>query len=266
MKKDQVILRATGKNRSIFAVTLILGLYLLATAVVAEKAEETIEILLQTTQGNIVFELYPKRTPITVENFLQYVRDGHYDNTVVYRIESFLIQMGSKKPDLSDKPKRPPIENEADKGLKNERYTVGMARWGPHTADAEYYINTRKNAHLDFREKSEAGWGYVAFGKVVEGMHVVDAIAAIPTKEERRMNLLRYPVEEVLIRKVSLLPPEVRAGCGGSGKEKSQIFRIVIPQGFMGQKPARLRARREDQGHQDQGHPAPQVDRTNVTA
>ena len=93
-------------------------------------AEETVEVLLQTTQGNIVLELYPGRTPLTVENFLQYVRDGQYDNTVVYRIESFLIQMGSKKPDLYDKPKRPPIQNEADKGLKNERYTVGMARWG----------------------------------------------------------------------------------------------------------------------------------------
>ncbi len=191
------------------------------STMLAEKAEETVEVLLQTTKGNIVLELYPERTPITVKNFLQYVRDGHYDNTVVYRIESFLIQMGSKKPDLYDKPKRPPIENEADKGLKNERYTVGMARWGPHTADAEYYINTRNNPHLDFREKTDAGWGYVVFGKVVEGMHVVDAIAAVPTKEQRRINLTHLPIEEVLIRKVTVrgeeeIPIDTPASASGA--------------------------------------------------
>lgn len=171
----------------------------LLLALAGPAAAQPVHVVLETSRGDIVLELEPGKAPKTVKNFLGYVRSGHYDGTVVYRIESFLIQMGSKTPDLRDKPVGEPIENEAKNGLKNIRGAVGMARWGPHTATAEYYVNLRDNPHLDHRDETEAGWGYCVFGRVVEGMDVVGEIARIPT--EARGNLQRYPTEEVLIRR-----------------------------------------------------------------
>ena len=182
----------------LFALPFVVGL----ASTAALPAQPT-QVIFETSKGEIVVELYPDKAPATVENFLTYVRDGHYDGTIVYRVNSFLIQAGSRNPDFSARPTRDPIPNEADNGLTNSRGAIGMARWGPHTATAEYYINTKDNPHLDHREKTEAGWGYCVFGKVVRGMDVVDAIAAIPTRPNPRANLTELPQEEVLIRKVT---------------------------------------------------------------
>lgn len=167
-------------------------------------AADPVRIVFDTSKGEIVAELYPDKAPKTVENFLAYVRDGHYDGTIVYRIESFLIQAGSRTPDLMARETREPIPNEADNGLSNARGSIGMARWGPHTATAEYYINTRDNSHLD-HGRTQDDFGYTVFGKVVRGMDVVDAIAALPTTQ--RSNLHALPQEEVLIKKVSIAEP-----------------------------------------------------------
>ena len=170
------------------------------------KTEDSVapRVVFATSKGDVVVELTPERTPGTVENFLAYVDAGHYDGTIVYRIESFLIQAGSTLPDLSRRQTREPIQNEAADGLKNMRGTIGMARYGPHTATAEFYINLRDNPHLDHREKTEQGYGYTVFGRVVDGMDVVDAIAKIPT--ERRGNLHRLPKEQILIKNVDRAP------------------------------------------------------------
>ncbi len=165
-------------------------------------------VVIKTSKGDVVLELFADKAPKTVENFLTYVRDGHYDGTIVYRVNHFLIQAGSTTPDLVRREVREPIENEADNGLVNERGTIGMARWGPHTANAEYYVNTRRNPHLDHRDKSEQGWGYCVFGRVIQGMSVVDAIAAIPTHV--RGNLQELPQEEVLIETVTIAPADAK--------------------------------------------------------
>lgn len=191
-------------QRTHILLLVVVTAFLLTLPAVAQGEDlgKTIGVVLDTSEGEIAFELYPEKAPKTVENFLQYVRDGHYNGTIVYRIESFLIQAGSTTPDLKRRKARAQIQNEADNGLKNKRGTVGMARWGPHTADAEYYINTKDNRHLDFREKTEKGWGYCVFGRVVRGMDVVDLIASIPTKASGNLHAL--PEEEVLIRSVKI--------------------------------------------------------------
>lgn len=172
----------------------------LLLAASAAVADENPRVVIETTLGDVVLELYPDRTPATVENFLTYVRDGHYDGTIFYRVTDFLIQAGSRNPDFTSRPTRDPIPNEADAGPKNERGTVGMARYAPHTATAEFYVNTTDNTWLDYKDKSDAGWGYCVFGRVVQGMEVVDAIAALPTGP--RGNLKDVPKEEVMIKKV----------------------------------------------------------------
>jgi peptidyl-prolyl cis-trans isomerase B (cyclophilin B) len=161
-------------------------------------------VVLETSKGEIVLELYPDKTPATVENFLAYVRDGHYDGTIFYRVTDFLIQAGSTDPDFSRRATRDPVENEADKGLENETGTVGMARWQPHSATAEFYVNTKDNPHLDYSEKTDAGWGYCVFGRVVKGMATVRSIAAVPRGP--RQGWQDVPQEEVLIEKAYLAP------------------------------------------------------------
>ena len=145
-------------------------------------------------------ELFADKAPGTVENFLTYVRSGHYDGTIFYRVTSFLIQAGSTNPDFSRRQARDPIRNEADNGLTNVRGMVGMARWQPHTATAEFYINTKANPHLDHRDKTENGWGYCVFAQVVEGMETVNAIAAVKTGV--RNSWRDVPLEDVLIKRV----------------------------------------------------------------
>jgi peptidyl-prolyl cis-trans isomerase A (cyclophilin A) len=142
----------------------------------------TPRVTLKTNMGNIVIELNPAKAPKSVENFLQYVADKHYDGTVFHRvIPTFMIQGGGFTQDLTMKPTRPPVANEADNGLSNLRGTVAMARTNdPNSATAQFFINVVDNRNLDhFSKDNGQTWGYAVFGKVVSGMDVVDAIKAV---------------------------------------------------------------------------------------
>ena len=140
-------------------------------------------IILHTNYGDITLELDAENAPATVKNFLQYVHDGHYDNTVFHRvIDGFMIQGGGMEPGLKQKPTRAPVANEAVNGLKNKRYTVAMARTNdPHSATSQFFINVGDNDFLDHTSPSAQGWGYCVFGKVVAGQDVVDKIKGVAT-------------------------------------------------------------------------------------
>jgi cyclophilin family peptidyl-prolyl cis-trans isomerase len=149
----------------------------------AQQKEKKPRVLLQTSMGDIVLELEPARTPVTVENFLAYVRSGHYDRTIFHRVISgFVIQGGNFTPDFGRKDTRGTIRNEADRGLPNERGTIAMARTpDPHSASDQFFINIRFNGMLNHRSRSERGWGYTAFGRVVEGMNIASRISRVAT-------------------------------------------------------------------------------------
>ena len=138
---------------------------------------------MKTSMGTVVIELYPDKAPLTVNNFLQYVKDRHYDGTVFHRvIPGFMIQGGGFGPDFSEKPARKPVRNEAANGLRNETGTIAMARTpDPHSATAQFFINVANNESLDFRFPTQEGYGYCVFGKVVKGMDVVYRIVKVQT-------------------------------------------------------------------------------------
>jgi peptidyl-prolyl cis-trans isomerase B (cyclophilin B) len=136
------------------------------------------KVQLATTLGPITIELDPEKAPKTVENFVSYVESGHYDGTIFHRvIEDFMIQGGGMDSEMNSKPTNAPVKNEANNGLKNEYGTVAMARTSdPHSASAQFFINTSDNGFLDFTAETHDGWGYCVFGKVVEGIEVVNNI------------------------------------------------------------------------------------------
>jgi cyclophilin family peptidyl-prolyl cis-trans isomerase len=140
------------------------------------------QVDIKTNVGTIRLELYPAKAPKTVENFLQYVKDGHYNNTIFHRvIDGFMIQGGGFEGSYKQKPTRDPVQNEAKNGLKNEAGTVAMARTpSPHSASAQFFINLKNNDFLN-AERAQDGWGYAVFGKVVSGMDVVTKIAKTQT-------------------------------------------------------------------------------------
>lgn len=151
--------------------------------------------------GVIMLELDEAKAPKSVANFLAYARAGHYDNTVFHRvIKTFMIQGGGFEPGMKQKGTLAPITNEADNGLKNEAYTVAMARTSdPHSATAQFFINTVNNEFLNFKSPTAQGWGYAVFGKVVQGQDVVDAIKAVPTTRSGYHD--DVPREDVLIER-----------------------------------------------------------------
>ena len=156
-------------------------------------------VKLHTNHGTITLELDAAKAPETVKNFLAYVESGHYANTVFHRvIDGFMIQGGGFEPGMKQKPTQPPVKNEADNGLKNDRYTVAMARTSdPHSASAQFFINVADNAFLDHSAKTQSGWGYCVFGRVVEGQDVVDKIGAVKTATRGFHG--DVPVEDVVI-------------------------------------------------------------------
>ena len=162
-------------------------------------------VRLETTMGDIVLELYDKEAPKTTENFLEYVRSGHYDGTIFHRvINGFMIQGGGMTEDLRDKPTSAPIENEADNGLKNAAYSVAMARTSdPHSATAQFFINVKKNDFLNHRSKTPDGWGYTVFGKVAQGHGVVNKIKGVATGN--RAGHSDVPKEPVKILKAEIV-------------------------------------------------------------
>ena len=160
-------------------------------------------VLLETTSGDILIELYPDKAPKTVENFLQYVDSGFYKNTIFHRvIPGFMIQGGGYTIRMDEKETQAPIENEANNGVSNERGTIAMARtMDPHSATAQFFINLVDNEFPDFKSESLQGWGYCAFGKVTEGMDVVDKIAKVKTKSQGPHD--DVPVDLVIITNAS---------------------------------------------------------------
>lgn len=158
-------------------------IFLLLISINLHANAANIRIEMKTNMGNVILELYPDKAPKTVENFLQYIEDGFYKNTVFHRIISnFMIQGGGFDTTLNQKPTRSPIQNEAANGLKNEIGTIAMARTSdPHSATAQFFINVANNAFLNYKTPSQNGYGYTVFGKVISGIDVVHKIASIPT-------------------------------------------------------------------------------------
>ena len=163
------------------------------------------KVRLTTTHGDIVLALDDENAPATVANFLQYVKDGHYDDTLFHRvIDGFMVQGGGFSPGMRQKPTRATIAHEGANGLKNAKYTVAMARTGdPHSATAQFFINVGDNAFLDFKSPGGQGWGYCVFGKVVEGTDVVDRIKDVPTA--RNGHHENVPTDDVVIKKADVV-------------------------------------------------------------
>ena len=161
-------------------------------------------VTFKTNHGDITLELYADKAPKTVENFLSYVQDGFYDNTIFHRvIDGFMIQGGGMTPDMEQKETKAPIENEANNGVANEAGTIAMARTNdPHSATAQFFINVKDNDFLNFSSESMNGWGYCAFGKVTEGMDVVEKIKAVKTGNNGYHQ--DVPVEPVIIEKATI--------------------------------------------------------------
>ena len=161
-------------------------------------------IRMKTSMGDITLELDHEKAPKTSENFEQYVKDGFYDGTIFHRvIDGFMIQGGGFEPGMQQKPTRTAIENEADNGLKNDRGTIAMARTSdPHSATAQFFINIFDNNSLNHTSPTPQGWGYCVFGKVIDGMDVVDAIRDVETG--RQGMHADVPVEDVVIESVTI--------------------------------------------------------------
>jgi len=186
--------------RTILLASLLLPLIALATPA-AKAADEAKTVTMETSMGKIVIQLYDDKTPITCENFRRYVRDGFYNGLIFHRvIPGFVIQGGGFEPGMHKRPTRAPIKNEAAFGLNNKRYTLSMARTSNiNSATSQFFINLKDNASLDHTGNSQAGYGYAVFGKVIEGMDVVDKIAAVPTTRVNRYS--DVPREDVVIEK-----------------------------------------------------------------
>ncbi len=162
-------------------------------------------IKLHTNYGDITLELDSEKAPASAQNFIDYVNSGHYDNTIFHRvIDDFMIQGGGFEPGMIQKQTRAPIENEAGNGLKNDKYTIAMARTSdPHSATAQFFINVKDNAFLNYKSPTPQGFGYCVFGRVVEGMDVVDKIKKVKTGD--RSGHQNVPLENVLLQKAEVV-------------------------------------------------------------
>lgn len=162
-------------------------------------------IKLHTNHGVIALELDHEKAPVTVDNFLRYVESGHYENTLFHRvIDGFMIQGGGLAPGMKEKTTLAPIQNEAANGLRNEAYTIAMARTSdPHSATAQFFINVANNRFLDYTSPTVQGYGYCVFGKVIDGREVVDAIRKVKTGN--RAGHQNVPLEDVIIEKAELV-------------------------------------------------------------
>lgn len=200
MKRQIVLL-------TVAAVVAAAGAALAADETAAKTQRPRVEIT--TSMGSVLVELFDDKAPLSVKNFLDYVDQGFYDGTIFHRvIPRFMVQGGGFDPDLQLRPPAGAIPNEADNGLSNKRGTIAMARRNPpHSATSQFFINHADNAGLDHRGKYDgATWGYAVFGQVIEGMDVVDAIAAVPTGPGPR-GMRDVPREPVLIESVVRIEP-----------------------------------------------------------
>ena len=180
------------------AVCLLLASIGVATANSGDK----VMVEMHTSKGLITLELDAEKAPVTVANFIEYVKSGHFDGTIFHRvIPGFVIQGGGMESGMKEKPTQPPIENEADNGLKNVTGSICMARTNdPHSATSQFFINLKDNQFLDHTGKNPQGWGYAVFGQVTDGMDVVEAIAAVQTGNAGFHQ--DVPVEDIVVEKV----------------------------------------------------------------
>ena len=187
-------------RKQIFLIVFIL-LYSLTSNIQAE----TTMVKMDTTQGTIMLELDADNAPNTVENFLTYAKEGFFDGTIFHRvISNFMVQGGGFTEDMNQKTVRDPIKNEANNGLKNDNGTIAMARTDdPHSATAQFFINVKDNDFLNFSSETPQGWGYAVFGKVTEGMDIVEKIKAVETTTKGPYQ--DVPVEAIIIEKVSIV-------------------------------------------------------------
>ena len=177
----------------------------LFTALPAMAQNATPKVQIKTSMGDIVLELNEAKAPKTVANFMQYVRDKHYDGTVFHRVmDGFMIQGGGFTADMQQKPTQPPIPLEANNGLKNDKYTLAMARTSdPHSATAQFFINVSNNDFLNFTSPTPNGWGYAVFGTITEGTDVVEKIKGVKTGNKGFHQ--NVPNEDVIIEKAEIL-------------------------------------------------------------
>ena len=200
VKSDQLRLRIV-----MTLVKLCAGLFLLVWALPGQAAEQKVtQVIIQTNMGNIEVELNPEKAPNTVKNFLRYVDSNFYDGTIFHRVMfGFMIQGGGFTKDLDQKKTFDPIAIESSNGLKNDRGTIAMARTGnPNSATSQFFINTRDNDALNYSAPTMRGYGYTVFGKVVQGMDVVDKIEVVNTATRGDMD--DVPVKPVIIEKISV--------------------------------------------------------------
>lgn len=184
-----------------FFCLLALGVAMCIPAVAQAAKEADPVVKLETNMGDILVQLNAAKAPITTSNFIQYVKSGHYDGTIFHRvIKNFMIQGGGLTQDMHEKRTSAPIHNEANNGLRNKKYTIAMARTSdPHSASAQFFINTRDNDFLDFKAQTPQGWGYAVFGKVIGGQDVVDRIEGVRTGN--RSGYEDVPQQPVIIKK-----------------------------------------------------------------
>jgi len=197
IKKETIV-------KKIFGILLILTC-LAGSAFAQETGQSNPQVVMQTSKGDIVLELYLDKAPRTVQNFMRYVDNGFYHGTIFHRvIDGFMIQGGGFSTDMVKKATQTPIQNEADNGIGNDRGTIAMARTSnPHSATAQFFINTVDNAFLNFKSQTPSGWGYAVFGKVIKGLDVVDAISKVKTGVQGRFrDVPKSPIEIVAIRKL----------------------------------------------------------------
>ncbi len=159
---------------------------------------------MQTNMGNLTLELDAEKAPETVKNFAQYVEDGFYNGTIFHRvIPNFMVQGGGFEPGMTQKPTREQIKNEASNGLKNNIYTVAMARTNePHSASGQFFINVKDNDFLNFKDESEQGWGYCVFGKITDGANIVDKMAQVETGNNSGHG--DVPVDDIILESIKL--------------------------------------------------------------
>jgi peptidyl-prolyl cis-trans isomerase B (cyclophilin B) len=198
--------RAMCRDRLILRLVITRALRTLISDCLERASFSMSKVKLSTNHGDIVLQLDAEKAPLTVANFLEYVKAGHYSNTVFHRvIKGFMIQGGGFEPGMNEKrDKKPSIQNEADNGLKNDKYTIAMARtMEPHSASAQFFINASNNDFLNHSGKNVQGWGYAVFGKVTEGQDVVDKIEGVATGSKAGHQ--DVPKDDVIIEKAEII-------------------------------------------------------------
>ena len=183
-------------------ILLVLGIFLLVP--LSEKEKEIKVVTFETTLGPIVIELFEEDAPITTKNFLDYANSGFYDGTLFHRvIPGFVIQGGGLEPGMQDKSGNPPIENEANNGQKNLKWSLSMARTNdPNSATSQFFINLENNSNLDHTSETPQGWGYAVFGTVIDGFETVEAIASVSTGSAGHHQ--DVPLEDITVQKTTV--------------------------------------------------------------